>query len=72
MSHSLRGTMVTCVTWDVPLQELKLRRDAMGMRCPRRQTFKSLPSVEEHKVGGARVPKEYGIAYTWVLVLEDS
>ncbi len=42
------GAMVTYVTWDVLLREFELRRNVRGMRYPRHQTCKSLPSVEEH------------------------
>ncbi len=45
-----RGTRVTYVIWDVPLQELELRRT----RCPRRQTFKSLLSVLRKSTARAR------------------
>ncbi len=50
-SRSLRGTMVTYVTWDVPLQELEMRQNAMGTRCLCSQTFKSLPSVYGAQLG---------------------
>ncbi len=58
-----QGTMVTYVTWDVPLQELELHRKTLGdviTRCPRRQTCKSLPSVEEHSYG--KITEEPGVA----------
>ncbi len=45
------GTMVTYITWDVPLRELELRQNARGTRYPRHPTCKSLPSVEEHSYG---------------------
>ncbi len=51
MSHSLRGTMVIYVTWEVPLPELELDRDAMGTRCPHHKTLKCLPSVDEAQLG---------------------
>ncbi len=49
-----RGTMVTYVTWDVPLE------NARGKRYPRRQTCKSVPSVEEHSYG--KRTEEPGVA----------
>ncbi len=75
-SHSRRGTMVTYVTWDVPLQELELHRDAMGTRYPHRQTDKSLPSVNGAQLGREKdkVAKRAGPASRrpttekWVLI----
>ncbi len=55
-----QGTMVTYVTWDVPLLELKLRQNARGTRYSRRQTCKSLPSLEEHSYG--KRTEEPGVA----------
>ncbi len=60
-----QGTMVTYVTWDVPLQELELRRSARETRFPRRQTCKSLPSVEEHSYG--KRTEEPGVARKYLL-----
>ncbi len=64
-----RGTMVTYVTWDVPLLEPRAVSERFrGTRCPRRQTCKSLLSVEEHSYGKRKEEPEVAcksLSRTW-------
>ncbi len=61
ITYVSRGTMVTYVTWEIPLREPRAASERFrGTRCPRRQTCKSLLSVEEHSYGKRK--EEPGVA----------